>query len=83
MKHIKKFNETMSYPSIEDVELSDPVQIMKWQRFLPSPSNYDGIIARNIIDLHLGGSDYSKYSEFMGDVYMVFSSSQTKIEKEI
>ena len=46
-------------------------------------SNYDGIIARNIIDLHLGGSDYSKYSEFMGDVYMVFSSSQTKIEKEI
>lgn len=46
-------------------------------------SNYDGIIAKNIIDLHLGDTNYSKYNQFMGDVYMVFSTSQTMIEKEI
>lgn len=46
-------------------------------------SNYDGIIAKNIVDLHLGGNDTSGYEQFMGDVYMVFSPSQTMIEKEL
>lgn len=46
-------------------------------------SNYDGIIAKNIIDLHLGTNDTSGYGQFMGDVYMVFSPSQTLIEKEL
>lgn len=46
-------------------------------------SNYDGIIAKNIIDLHIGNTDLSKYNEFMGDAYMVFSPSQIIIEKEM
>ena len=46
-------------------------------------SKYDGIIAKNIIDLHLGGDDVSKYRDFYGDVYIVFSPSQTMIEKQI
>jgi hypothetical protein len=46
-------------------------------------SNYDGIIAKNIIDIHLGGGDIDNYKNLAGDVYMVFSPSQTMIEKEI
>jgi len=46
-------------------------------------SNYDGIIAKNIIDLHIGTDDMSPYRNLMGDVYMVFSQNQTLIEKEI
>jgi len=45
-------------------------------------SNYDGIIAKNIIDLHIGTNDLSKYKDFAGDAYMVFSPSQIMIEKE-
>lgn len=45
-------------------------------------SNYDGIIAKNIIDLHVGDKDLSKYKEFSSDVYMVFSPLQIKVEKE-
>jgi hypothetical protein len=47
-------------------------------------SKYDGIIAKNIIDLHIGNTnDMSKYNNYKGDIYMAFSPSQTMIEKEI
>ena len=45
-------------------------------------SKYDGIIAKNIIDLHIGSSDLSSYRNFAGDAYMVFSPSQVLIERE-
>ena len=48
-------------------------------------SKYDGIIAKNIIDLHLhiGNTNLlSQYNNYMSDIYMVFSPSQTMIEKE-
>jgi len=46
-------------------------------------SKYDGIIAKNIRDLHIGSDDLSKYKNFAGDVYMVFSPSQVLLEKGI
>jgi len=46
-------------------------------------SNYDGIIAKNIIDFHTYGSDDPKHKNFHGDAYVVFSPSQIMIEKEI
>jgi len=46
-------------------------------------SKYDGIIAKNIIDLHIGTTDMSKYRNFAGDAYMVFSPSQVLIEKGV
>lgn len=47
-------------------------------------SNYDGIIAKNIIDIHLGDSDaIDEYRDLLGNVYMVFSPDQTLIEKEL
>jgi len=39
MKHIRKFNESLNYPTIEQVEDASPEEVMKWQRFLPTPSN--------------------------------------------
>ena len=46
-------------------------------------SSYDGIIAKNIIDIHIGSDDTSEFRNLMGDVYMVFSPSQTMIEKQL
>lgn len=46
-------------------------------------STYDGIIAKNIIDIHIGNNNLDKYKQFSGDVYMVFSPQQTMIEKDI
>ncbi len=39
MKHIRKFNESLNYPTMEQVEDASPEEIMRWQRFLPTPSN--------------------------------------------
>lgn len=48
-------------------------------------SEYDGIIGKNIVDLHLHGADATlpEYRDFVGDVYMVFSESQILIEKDL
>lgn len=42
-------------------------------------SRYDGIIAKNIIDLHTQG-DISQYQKFNSDVYVIFSPDQARIE---
>lgn len=40
----------MSYPSLEDVEIADRVQLGRWWRFLPSPGLE-----------HVGKDDFSKH----------------------
>ena len=41
-------------------------------------SPYDGIIAKNIVDLHIGRDPDSNDKKFIGDVYVVFSPNQIK-----
>lgn len=63
MKYLKRFNESTSgYPTISQVEDATPDQIMRWQRFLPSPSNDTEVEIINLI--------FSKYKELKqkGDI---------------
>ena len=78
MKHLKKFNEneyprvyTSSYPTTKEIEEASPEQIMKWQRFLPSPSNESeresiNLIFKKYLELKDTGDINSNTSKSVG-----------------
>lgn len=63
MKYLKKFNESTSeYPTVDQLEDATPDQILRWHRFLPSPSSESQVEVINKI--------FSKYKELSqkGDI---------------
>ena len=58
----KKFNENNSqFPTMEEVESATPIQILRWNRFLPSPTNPSEVEVNNkIFDLYKEYKDDGK-----------------------
>lgn len=48
--NFKQYNENNSqFPTMEEVESASPTQILRWNRFLPSPTNPEEVEVNNRI----------------------------------